>query len=78
MRLAQVVRELLRNTNEWRRKDLSSELKVRDGTQTDPAVSSRICPTCDNDFHELSDHGFQNHVEWCRIVVGVPNARVNR
>jgi hypothetical protein len=32
----------------------------------------RVCSTCGVDYNHLSDVGFSNHQEFCRIVIGVP------
>ncbi len=46
---------------------------------TDPRKNGcgRICPYCRFTFDELSLIGFENHVEFCRVVIGVPNVRIS-
>jgi hypothetical protein len=39
----------------------------------DLARSDFVCPYCHEDFSELSEAGRENHENWCRIVVGIPN-----
>jgi hypothetical protein len=41
------------------------------------AELGKVCPYCRRDLSELSSAGFQNHLEFCKIVVRIPN-KVNR
>jgi len=42
------------------------------------SLDPQICPYCHDDFNQLSPEGFENHVEYCRIVVGVPDVKSQR
>ncbi len=38
------------------------------------SVDSFACPYCHSELSHLSLQGRDNHVDWCRIIVGVPDA----
>jgi hypothetical protein len=49
--------------------------KTLSQTQSSETSIFAVCPHCHGDLAELSAWGRLNHVDWCRIVVGVPDVK---